>query len=49
MRLEYGPHGPRLVSEAGQPGPARLACLCANKAALVGLLRATPGTPGAAR
>ena len=33
---------------AGQPSPVLLARLRANKAALVGLLRATPGTPGAA-
>ncbi len=32
---------------SGQPGPALLARLCANKAALVGLLRAFPSTPGA--
>ena len=33
---------------AGQPSPVLLARLRANKAALVGLLRATPGTLGAA-
>ncbi len=33
---------------AGQPPPVLLARLRANKAALVGLLRATPGTAGTA-
>jgi hypothetical protein len=33
---------------AGQPAPVLLARLRANKAALVRLLRATPGTAGAA-
>jgi hypothetical protein len=32
---------------SGQPGPALLARLSANKAAVVALLRAAPPTPGA--
>ena len=48
MKLEYGPYDPRLVSEAGQPGPVLLARLRARKAELVAALRSTPSTPGAA-
>ncbi len=44
LRLRVSAGGGLAIS--GQPGPVLLARLRGNKAALVALLRAIPGTPG---